>query len=164
MGHSMSEAASRAGERVADLKDRAEERASEIGRSAKGRARDARGGFNHLLDENPLLIAAGAALVGIALGMVLPETDPERRMMGETRDQMADKVSGVANRVKEAAVEAGRDVQDTVRQELDARAPEIKSTLKDAAEHVKEQVKESATRVADEAKEEARRPSAGRRD
>lgn len=164
MGHSMSEAASRAGERVADLKDRAEERASEIGRSAKGRARDARGGFNHLLDENPLLIAAGAALVGIALGMLLPETDPERRMMGDTRDQMADKVSGVANRVKEAAVEAGRDVQDTVRQELDARAPEIKSTLKDAAEHVKEQVKESATRVADEAKEEARRPSAGRRD
>jgi len=168
MGHSMSEAASRAGERVSELKDRAEERAGEMRRSARARARDARGGFDHLLDENPLIIAAGAALIGIAVGMLLPETDPERRMMGEVRDQVGDKVSSVASRVKDAAVEAGREVQDTVRQELDARAPEIKSTLKDAADHVKEQVKDSATRVADEAKEGAkeatrRSPSAGRR-
>ncbi|MGN6393502.1 MAG: DUF3618 domain-containing protein [Gemmatimonadales bacterium] len=168
MGHTVSEAASRAGERVSELKDRAEERAGELRRTATTRARDARGGFDHLLDENPLLIAAGAALVGIALGMLLPETDPERRMMGEVRDLVADKVSGVASRVKEAAAEASRDVQDTVREQLDTRGPEIKDTLKDAAEQVKEQVKQSATRVADEAKEGAkeaagRSPSAGRR-
>jgi ElaB/YqjD/DUF883 family membrane-anchored ribosome-binding protein len=134
-----------------------------MGRAARARARDARGGFEHLLDENPLVLAAGAALIGIALGMLLPETDPERRVMGEVRDEMVDRVSEVATRVKEVAADAGRDVQDSVRQELDARAPEIKSSLKEAAENVKEQVKESATRVADEAKEGARRPSSGRR-
>ncbi len=153
MGRTVGEAASRAGERVSELKDRAEER-----------ARDARGGFEHLLEENPLLFAAGAALVGVALGMLLPETEPERRVMGEARDQLADKVSDVAGRVKDAAADAGREVKDTVRQELDARGPEIKNTIQDAAEHVKEQVKESAAHVADEAKEEARRPrSAGRK-
>jgi ElaB/YqjD/DUF883 family membrane-anchored ribosome-binding protein len=164
MGHTVGEAASRAGERVSELKDRAEERAGELGRTARARARDARGGFEHMLEENPLLFAAGAALVGVALGMLLPETEPERRVMGETRDQLADKVSDVAGRVKDAAADAGREVKETVRQEMDARGPEIKNTVQDAAEHVKEQVKESATRVADEAKEEARRPrSAGRK-
>jgi gas vesicle protein len=83
--------------------------------------------------------------------------------MGETRDELTDRVSDAASRVKEVAAESGRDLQETVREEMDQRGPEIKRTLGDAAEDVKERGKSSAERVAKEAKEAVRRPSSGRK-
>jgi hypothetical protein len=59
--------------------------------------------------------------------MLLPETEPERRVMGPTRDQLVDRVSGVAERAKDAAVEAGRDVKETLQEELSASAPAVKA-------------------------------------
>jgi ElaB/YqjD/DUF883 family membrane-anchored ribosome-binding protein len=60
-------------------------------------------------------------------------------------------VQTTAERVKDAAAEAGREV-----------APELKSSLKDAAATVGQQVKESASRVAEEAKQAASRRDEGR--
>jgi gas vesicle protein/ElaB/YqjD/DUF883 family membrane-anchored ribosome-binding protein len=157
------EAASHAGERIGELKDRAEQRAGKLGGTARARARDAKGGLKHMLAENPLALAAGAVVLGLALGMLLPETEPENRLMGETRDDLGDRISNVAGRVKDAAIEAGRDVKETVRQEIDQRAPEVTSTLREAAEHVKDQIKDSATAVAQEAKDEAKRPAGRKR-
>jgi len=157
------DAASHAGERIGELKDRAEQRAGKLGGTARARARDAKGGLKHMLAENPLALAAGAVVLGLALGMLLPETEPENRLMGETRDDRGDRISNVAGRVKDAAIEAGRDVKETVRQEIDQRAPEVTSTLREAAEHVKDQIKDSATAVAQEAKDEAKRPAGRKR-
>jgi ElaB/YqjD/DUF883 family membrane-anchored ribosome-binding protein len=140
----------------------ASERAGELGSSAKQRARHARGGLERTMQENPLALVAGAAVIGLALGMLLPETEPERRTMGSARDQLADRVSDVAGRVKDAAVEAGREVKDTLQEEVSAAAPEVKSALQDAAATVKDQIKESAGRVAEEARQEVRKPSKGR--
>jgi len=50
------------------------------------------------------------------------------------------------------AVEAGRDLQDTVRKEASQRAPDVKDALKEAAATVKDQVKDSAARVAKKAR------------
>lgn len=161
--HSVEDAASHAGERMGELKDRAEHRAGKLGGTAKARARDAKGGLQRMLEENPLALAAGAVVVGVALGMLLPETEPENRLMGETRDELGDRISNVASRVKDAAIEAGRDVKETVREEIDQRAPEVSGTLREAAEHVKDQIKDSATAVAQEAKEEAKRPGGRKR-
>jgi ElaB/YqjD/DUF883 family membrane-anchored ribosome-binding protein len=163
MRDTVGNAASKAGERVGKLKDRAEDRVDQLGQVARSRARNVRGGVQHLLDENPLLFAAGAAVVGLALGMLLPETEPERRLMGETRDELGDRVSQVASRVKDAAVDAGQDVKETVREELRQRGPEVTSSVREAAEHVKEEIKEAATNVAQEAKEEVKRSSGRKR-
>jgi ElaB/YqjD/DUF883 family membrane-anchored ribosome-binding protein/gas vesicle protein len=150
-----------ASERAGELTHEVQERAGELGSSAKERARDARGGLERMMQENPLALAAGAAVIGLALGMLLPETEPERRAMGSTRDQLADRVSNVADRVKDAAVEAGREVKDTLQEEVSAATPGVKSTLQDAAATVKDQIKESAGRVAEEAKQEVRKPRKG---
>jgi ElaB/YqjD/DUF883 family membrane-anchored ribosome-binding protein/gas vesicle protein len=159
--HTVAHKAHAASERAGELTHEIQERAGELGSSAKERARDARGGLERMMQENPLALAAGAAVIGLALGMLLPETEPERRAMGSTRDQLADRVSNVADRVKDAAVEAGREVKDTLQEEVSAAAPGVKSTLQDAAATVKDQIKESAGRVADEAKQEARKPRKG---
>ena len=159
--HTVGDKAYYVSERAGELTRELQERAGELGSSAKERARDARGGLERMMQENPLALAAGAAVIGLALGMLLPETEPERRVMGPTRDQLADRVSTVADRVKDAAVEAGREVKDTLQEEVSAAAPAVKSTLQDAAATVKEQIKESAGRVAEEAKQEVRKQSKG---
>jgi ElaB/YqjD/DUF883 family membrane-anchored ribosome-binding protein len=154
------EKASHAGERFGELTERGQERASELGSSARDRARDAQVGLERMIGENPLVVAAGAAVIGLALGMLLPESDPERQAMGPTRDRLAARVQDVAERVKEVAVDAGRDVKETVQEEVAAVAPQVQDSLREAAGAVKEQMKESAGRVADEAKQQVRRPRA----
>ena len=168
---SVGEKAHFASQRAGELTHELQERAGELGGSAKESARHARGGLQRMMQENPLALAAGAAVIGLALGMLLPETEPERQAMGRTRDQFVDRVSTwidqrtitttVADRVKDAAVDAGREVKDTLRQEVSAAAPGVKATLHDAAATVKDQIKESAGRVAEEAKQEVRKQSKG---
>jgi ElaB/YqjD/DUF883 family membrane-anchored ribosome-binding protein/gas vesicle protein len=154
----MGDVTSHAGERTGELKHRMQERAGELGSGAKERAREAKGGLERMMHENPLAIAVGAAVIGVGLGMLLPESDREREMMGPARDRLGDRVQNTAERVKDATVEAGREIKDTVKEEVAYHGPEVKSTLKDAAATVGQQVKESAGRVAQEAKQEARRP------
>ena len=162
VGRTVGDKAQHASERASELTHDVQEKAGELGSSAKARARDARGGLERMMHENPLAVAAGAAVIGLALGMLLPETEPERQVMGSTRDQLVDRVSHVADRVKDAAVEAGREVKDTLQEEVSAAAPGVKATLKDAAANVTDQIKESAGRVADEAKQEVGKQSKGR--
>jgi ElaB/YqjD/DUF883 family membrane-anchored ribosome-binding protein len=153
--------AQHASERAGELTQEVQERAGQLKGSAKERAREARGGLDRMVHENPLALVAGVAVIGLALGMLLPETEPERRAMGPARDQLADRVSTVADRVRDAAVEAGREVKDALQEEVSAAAPGVKSTLQEAAATVKDQIKESAGRVAEEAKREVRKQSKG---
>ena len=64
------------------------------GRAGEGRAlagrygRRARRGFLHTLDEHPLVLGAIGLAVGAAIGSALPPSEPEDRLMGETRDRL----------------------------------------------------------------------------
>jgi len=42
--------------------------------------------FTRMLNENPLLVGAGALMLGAAFGMAVPETDVENEWMGQARD------------------------------------------------------------------------------
>ena len=153
-------------DRAADAVERVQERAEDLGSTAKRRVREqgerARGGLEQMMEENPLALVAGAAILGLTLGLVLPETRREQRLMGARRDQLVDRVQTTVEEVKDAAMEAGREVTQTVKEEAAYLAPELKSSLKDAAATVGEQVKESASRVAQEAKQAATRRDEGR--
>jgi ElaB/YqjD/DUF883 family membrane-anchored ribosome-binding protein len=150
---SVSEVAERAGE----LKDRAGERIGEIGGQARWQTRRIKTNFEHTADENPLMLALGAAVVGLALGMLLPGTQREDEIMGSARDQLVDRAEETVERAKEAAVEAGREVKETVKSEFEQHKPELKEVVQQAGQNVKEQVKESARRVKSEAKDAAKK-------
>jgi len=167
---SVSDAASGVADRAGEFADRAGELGREakdkvqgLGYRAREQSRRARGGIERMSDESPLKLVAGSAVVGLILGLLLPETERESRVMGSTRDQLVDRAQDTVQRVKDAAVEAGREVTDSVKQEISERGPEVKSTLKDAASSVGEQVKESASRVKDEAKQATRKKGVGER-
>jgi len=144
------------GERVGDLGRDARERIGDLGSRARRQGSRARGGMEHLMEENPLAVAAGAAVLGLCLGMLVPESERENRLMGPTRDNLVDRAQATASRVKDAAVDATNEVREAVREEAASRAPEIKATVKDAAAAVGEQVKDAAGRVKEEAKRAAK--------
>jgi len=161
----VSEAASgikgRAGELandVGELKTRAQERVDQLGGQARRKTRRVKTNLEHAAKENPLLVAIGASIVGLALGLLLPGTERENETMGPARDQLMDRAGKTAERVKDAAAEAGREVKETVKAEIADRAPEVKEVVQQAGQAVKDQVKQSAKKVTREAKDAAKEP------
>lgn len=143
---------------VGELKTRAQERVGELGGRARRQTRRVKTNLEHAANENPLIVAIGAAIAGLALGLLLPGTDRENELMGPARDQLMDRAEKTAERVKDAAAEAGRDVKETVKAEIADRAPALKEAVQQAGETVKDQVKESAEKVKREAKDAAKEP------
>lgn len=157
------EIAGSARERAEGLREGARRRFDDLGTRARVQGQRARGGFEHTLENNPLAVAAGAAILGLVMGLLVPESEREHRLMGPTRDNLVNRAQSTAQRVREAAVEAGNEVREAVREEAASRAPEIKATIKDAAATVRSQVKESAGRVSEEAKQAAKGSRSGGR-
>jgi gas vesicle protein len=105
----------------------------------------AKGSVERNLEENPLAIAAGAAVVGLALGLLFPASRRENELMGATRDRLLDTTKDTVRSVKETA-------KETVKAEASERGDE----LKQAARGVVDSVKEAAGNVAQETKQAAK--------
>jgi len=69
--------------------------------------------IGRVANQNPLLMGAGALLVGAAFGLAFPETEAERKWMGETRDALV-------SRAQQAAGEAAEKVRSTATEVADA--------------------------------------------
>jgi ElaB/YqjD/DUF883 family membrane-anchored ribosome-binding protein len=154
----VSDTASGIAERAGELASGTRQRAGEIGWQARRQTDRLKTNLEHAATENPLTVAIGAAILGMAIGLLLPETERENQMMGSTRDQLVDRAERTAERVKDAAVDAGREVKDAVKTEISERAPEVKQVVQEAGMMVKEQVKESAKKVKNQAKDAATEP------
>jgi ElaB/YqjD/DUF883 family membrane-anchored ribosome-binding protein len=156
MKETVGEAAGGVANRAGELKARAEEKFGQLGGQARVQGRRIKTNLQHQAEENPIAVAIGAMVVGLALGLLLPGTQREDDLMGPARDKLVDRAGQTAERVKDAAVEAGREVKETVKAEIEQHAPEVKETVQQASETVKEQVKESARRVKNQAKDAAK--------
>lgn len=51
---------------------------------------------DRVVRENPLAIGAAAALVGVAIGLSIPSTETENRVLGEARDSVVDRARDMA--------------------------------------------------------------------
>jgi ElaB/YqjD/DUF883 family membrane-anchored ribosome-binding protein len=153
----VSEAATGVAGRAGELKDRAEEKVGELGSQARVQTRRIKTNLQHQAEENPLAVAIGAAVVGLALGLLLPGTQREDDLMGPARDKLVERAEQTAERAKDAAVEAGREVKETVKAEIEQHTPEVKEAMQQAGQTVKQQVKESARRVKNEVKDAAKK-------
>ncbi len=159
----VSEAVGGVAERASELKERAGERIGDLGGQARWQTRRLKTNLEHAAEENPLALSIGAAVVGLALGLLLPGTRREDEIMGPARDQLVDRAGETVERAKDAALEAGREVKDTVKSEFEQRKPELQEVVQQASETVKEQVKESARRVKSEAKDAAKKSGGSHR-
>lgn len=103
--------------------------AGQVAGFAQGAAGQARQGvegmgsqFRRMLNERPLAVAGIAMAVGAAIGLALPETPQEDRLMGSTRDSLMDQAKAAAEEtqhklqaVAQEAQQAASDAADEQR-------------------------------------------------
>ena len=153
------EAVGTAREKVGDATDWTKEHALDLGHRAKGQARALKGkakyqarraktGLWQTLEENPLIGGAATLAVGVIAGLLIPETEKENELMGETRDHLFEEVK-----------EAGQEVLEKGKHVAEAVADKVKDEVKSAGltpEGVAEKVKNVAKEAVNTAKEEAK--------
>lgn len=92
-----------------DLAHRAYDRAGEYGAVAYEK-------YDEYLEENPLALGAIALAVGAAVGLSIPSTNYEGRLMGEARENLVQKAQDAAgtlvDKAKQVASEAGQTIKN----------------------------------------------------
>jgi gas vesicle protein len=108
------ETASRLGERAQDL-------AGRVADQTRTQTRRVESAFQ----DNPLVIGAAALALGLAAGLAIPSTEREAELVGDTRDQLVDRVRDMAQDTKNKVEQVAERVMD-----------QAETTAKDAAQQV----------------------------
>ena len=68
-----------------------------------------------MIDENPLLVGAGALMLGAAFGLAVPETDSENEWMGNARDRLMNRARDVARGAADEMQNAASSVAEAAK-------------------------------------------------
>ena len=88
-------------------------------------ARRTRQAAVHTMEESPLILGAVALGAGVAVGLSIPTTESENKLVGQYRDRFMTKA-------KEKARELGEIAKETARAAADTGAEKAKSQLREA--------------------------------
>jgi len=114
-------AAESVGDAAGNLVGNIQGKAGDIGSGVQQGAQVAQNQLQKMLYENPLALGAAAVVIGAAIGMLLPETEPEHRLMGEAKETVMDKAQNVAqqaiDKVSRVAEQATNTAQEAARNE-----------------------------------------------
>ncbi len=101
--------------------DTVQERAGDFGDTMQQGAYQARDWLQETWQDNPLLLSAGLALVGLGIGLLIKETPQEQQLMGEAHDNLMNKAQGVAQdtaqKVQQVAKTATNAAQDEAKKQ-----------------------------------------------
>lgn len=121
-GAEMKEKASQMGADLSHTLGDAKARASDSTRQAADRLRHqadrARGGFSHLLQEQPLAVGAMGIALGALIAAMVPPTRREDEMLGKASDQMTGKLRQKAEEGYAKASRVGEQVAGHVKEEI----------------------------------------------
>lgn len=109
LAHDASQRVGTAKRRVGVVARNAGAKGRRVVRSAGMQARRAEQGFERELRANPLAFGAVAVAVGAAIGLLLPRTDAEDRLLGEKKDLLLDQAK---ERLQDVAQNAISTVQE----------------------------------------------------
>jgi hypothetical protein len=131
-------------ESVAGSGQEVQARAGELGDQA-------RQGVTWLMREQPLVLGAIGVALGAAVGALLPGTDAEDRLMGETRDAVADRVEATAQQGYDRLKETAGEHLDHAKAAAGQATGGAGTALTDAAREVRQVVRDAAHDLAGEA-------------
>lgn len=142
-GQKISGAASSAYDTVANTADSVSETVSDVAGNTVdtigqygSKARDQ---YDYYISENPLAVGAVALAAGALVGLAIPATEYEDRMMGETRENLISKATDKAS--------------ETVDKVKDIAANTLSSVGEDAVEKAKKVAENAVDTVGDEARD-----------
>ena len=110
-----------AAEKVGSVAGQVQVAANNLGTQVQQQAKQGAGWFSRTLQENPLAIGAMAVVFGAGLGLSIPESSYEHKLLGETRDKLADKAQGAAQdlgqKVQTVAQTVVHEAMETAKEE-----------------------------------------------
>lgn len=112
MGHDMSASLADARHRVSDTSRHTADR-------LRQQTERARGGFNHLLNEQPLALGAMGIALGALLAASVPPTRREDELLGQASDSMTDNLRHKAEEGYHKASDRGHEVVGKVKSEIE---------------------------------------------
>jgi ElaB/YqjD/DUF883 family membrane-anchored ribosome-binding protein len=148
IGDTASDLQSKASDLASTVQDKAGDatalvttKASELTQAVQTNARKATDATQDFVTDNPLAAGAIALLVGTAIGLALPSTAQENKLMGTYRDQLADqagqqaqdllgKVQNVAGEAMDTAKTQFESVKDTVGKQIDVAKDNVQASVK----------------------------------
>ena len=142
---SVSETASGAYENVSDIAGRAYEGVTNAAGSAYGSVNDAahqayekagelgqqaRKQYDYYIEENPLVVGAVAIAAGAVVGLAIPSTRYESKLLGGARDQLVQKANQQVKGLVQKAEDTARDTIDKVKTVADETAKTAQTEAK----------------------------------
>src|SRR5690349_13868217 len=104
-------------ETASDLANRSTETLNAIGTKAK----DGASRFGEMMRDNPLAAGAIAIAAGTAIGLMIPSTQIESEYIGNTGEQLVERVEDIARdalgRVQDAAMQSARSQEGQQQQQ-----------------------------------------------
>ncbi len=113
--------------------DKGKAAAAQSVQSSKDIARKAGDSTTQTIDKNPLAIVAGGVAIGAILGMLIPKTEHEQKVLGKAGRAIND----TAKRAAEAAKAAGKEKVDSLGLGQDALRDQFRDLVSKAGEAVK---------------------------
>lgn len=98
----------------------AQRTASDLSRSGADLSRTVRDNIAEVFDRQPLVLGALGLAIGAALAGVVPNTETENRLMGETSDALKDAAKTLASEQVDKAKTMAGEAMQAVRREADA--------------------------------------------
>jgi ElaB/YqjD/DUF883 family membrane-anchored ribosome-binding protein len=138
------EASATAKRNAAAAVDKSKAAAARSIESSKVLAKKAGDTTSQTVDKNPLAILAGGLAIGAIVGMLLPKTEREQKMLGKA----GKKINETAKRAVDAAKSAGKDKVDTLGLNQDS----LRDQFRDLVSKASEAVKAAGIAAADEAR------------
>lgn len=124
--HRVAEAASHAGSKVGEVAGNVKQKAADLGRRTGYQARRAREGYWDLVERRPMSAGLATLAAGMLVGLLVPSTRRENRLMGETRDELL-------GRAREAGRETFEKTKDVARSAVDAAQDAAKTAAREEA-------------------------------
>lgn len=124
--------------------DRSKAAASRGVQSSKAMAKKAGETTGQTIDKNPIAIVAGGIAIGAILGMLIPKSERETKVLGKA----GKKVNETAKRAVDAAKAAGKEKVDNLGLNQDA----LRDQFRDLVSKASEAVKAAGKAAADEAR------------
>ena len=84
-----------------------------------------------MLEDNPLAVGALALALGTAIGLAVPETQREHRLMGDMRDNLLDQASSKASETFQKVQQVADAAVSTAVREGSQAVQEVKQTAKE---------------------------------
>ena len=111
------EVADRVGRKVDETAQQVGQMAEQVPSQVRTLTQDLGDQASRMFESNPLAVGAIAVAVGTAVGLAMPVSDAERRMIGQPARQALSKAEDVASEKLEQVEQQARDVEQQAREE-----------------------------------------------